>query len=116
MQTGLLADPETNYIQTTIAVNKNLDLLVGFQETNASMFISPRLAFRHADDLQGTLREIVKLGEGRGATSGVSWGDYSGSVVDGDNLLDLWTVQSIANERGRGETVIVRVPFGKSAK
>ncbi len=111
VQTGLLSDPQTSYIQTTIAVNKNLDVLVGFQETNANLYISPRLAFRRASDPPGTLREIVDLGEGKGATNGVSWGDYSGSVVDGDNLLDLWTIQSITDEKGKGDTIIVKVPF-----
>jgi hypothetical protein len=116
VQTGLLRGERTSYIQTTLAVNRNQDVLVGFQETNESMFISPRLAFRRAGDPTGTLREIVRLGEGRGATDGVAWGDYSGSVVDGDDLLDLWTIQSVANEQGRGETVIVRVPFADASK
>ena len=116
VQTGLISDTISSYIQTTLAVNKNQDVLVGFQETSKEMFISPRLAFRRAADPKGTLREIVKLGEGRAATRGTSWGDYSGSVIDGDNLLDLWTIQSIANERGRGSTIIVRVPFPKAAK
>ncbi|NRA97440.1 MAG: hypothetical protein HRU14_14665 [Planctomycetes bacterium] len=116
VQTGLISSPKSSYIQTTIAVNKNQDLLVGFQETSETMFISPRLAFRRAADPKGTLRKIVKLGEGKAATHGVSWGDYSGSVIDGDNLLDLWTVQSIADGRGRGDTVIVRVPFPKTTK
>ena len=111
VQTGLISDPKTSYIQTTIAVNKNLDVLVGFQETNENMYISPRLAFRKAGDPKGTLREIVKLGEGKGATNGTSWGDYSGSVVDGDNYLDLWTIQSITDTGGKGDTVIVKVPF-----
>lgn len=111
VQTGLISDPKTGYIQTTIAVNKNLDVLVGFQETNENMFISPRMAFREAGDPKGQLREIVKLGEGLAATNGVAWGDYSGSVVDGDNLLDLWTIQSIADQSGRGDTIIVKVPF-----
>ena len=116
VQTGLISDPKSSYIQTTIAVNKNQDVLVGFQETNEAMFISPRLAFRRAGDPKGTLREMVNLGEGQAATNGVAWGDYSGSVIDGDNLLDLWTVQSIADKRGRGDTVIVRVPFSKAGK
>jgi hypothetical protein len=116
VQTGLLRGERTSYIQTTLAVNRNQDVLVGFQETNESMFISPRLAFRRAGDPAGTLREIVRLGEGRGATDGVAWGDYSGSVADGDDLLDLWTIQSVANEHGRGETVIVRVPFADASK
>ncbi len=114
VQSGLIHDPATNYIQTTLAVNRNLDVLVGFQETNGEMFISPRLAFRRASDTPGTLREIVRLGEGQAATDGVAWGDYSGSVVDGDNLLDLWTIQSIAGADGRGDTVICRVPFEPS--
>ncbi len=111
VQTGLISDPESSYIQTTIAVNKNNDVLVGFQETSPNMYISPRLAFRLASDPPGQLREIVKLGEGQGATNGVAWGDYSGSVVDGDNLLDLWTVQSITDTTGKGDTVIAKVPF-----
>jgi len=110
-QTGLISDPKSSFIQTTIAVNKNLDVLVGFQETNEDMFISPRMAYRRARDPRGTLRKVVKLGEGQGATDGVAWGDYSGSVIDGDNRLDLWTVQSITDEKGKGDTVIAKAPF-----
>jgi hypothetical protein len=111
VQTGLISHPQRSYIQTTLAVNKNLDVLVGFQETGTDMFISPRLAFRIASDPAGKLREIISLGEGQGATDGTSWGDYSGSVCDGDNGLDLWTIQSITDADGKGDTVIVRVPF-----
>lgn len=111
VQTGLISDPESSYIQTTIAVNKKLDVLVGFQETNENMFISPRMAFRRAKDAPGTLRKIVKLGEGKNATAGGAWGDYSGSVIDGDNRLDLWTIQSIADDEGKGDTVIAKAPF-----
>ena len=32
VQTGLISNEKTNYIQTTIAVNKNNDVLVGFQD------------------------------------------------------------------------------------
>ncbi len=110
-QTGLIRSDTTNYIQTTIAVNKRKDVLVGFQEVNENSFISPRIAFRKRKDKAGTTRSIISVGEGRGATDGVAWGDYSGSMIDGDNRNDLWTIQSIANEKGRGETVIVKVPF-----
>jgi hypothetical protein len=112
-QTGLISDPDTNYIQTTIAVNKRLDVLVGFQETNENMYISPRMAFRRANDRRGELRPIVKLGEGKGATDGVAWGDYSGCAIDGDNRIDLWTIQSITDEEGKGDTVIAKAPFSR---
>jgi hypothetical protein len=113
IQTGLIKNDTSNYIQTTIAVNKKNDVLIGFQEVNENSFISPRFAYRKAKEKPGTVRKIISVGEGRGATDGTSWGDYSGSVIDGDNLLDLWTIQSIANEKGKGETVIVKVPFKK---
>ena len=116
VQTGLISDPKSSYIQTTLAVNKNLDVLVGFQETSADMYISPRLAFRLANDPPGQLRGIVKLGEGKAATNGVSWGDYSGSTVDGDNMTDLWTIQSITDSDGKGDTIIVKVPFKETPR
>jgi hypothetical protein len=110
VQSGRISHPQRSYIQTTIAVNRRLDVLVGFQETGPDMFISPRLAYRRATDPPGTLRPMISLGEGKAATEGGAWGDYSGSVVDGDNQLDLWTIQSIADETGRGDTVIAKVP------
>ena len=111
VQSGLISDPLKSYIQTTIAVNKKNDVIVGFQETSPTSFISPRVAWRKAGDRAGTLRPMVSLGEGVAATEGGAWGDYSGSCFDGDNLTDLWTIQSIANEKGRGGTVIAKIPF-----
>jgi len=113
IQTGIIKSDTSNYIQTTIAVNKKKDVLIGFQEVSANSFISPRFVFRKHKDPLGTVRPIVKAGEGEGATDGVAWGDYSGSIIDGDNLLDLWTIQSRANTKGKGETVIIKVPFSK---
>lgn len=110
VQSGLVSDEKNSFIQTTLAVNKRLDVLVGFQEAGPDMFVSPRFAYRRADDPKGTLRPTISLGEGRSATEGGAWGDYSGSVVDGDNLLDLWTIQSIADDEGRGDTVIAVLP------
>ncbi len=111
VQSGRISHPTNSYIQTTIAINKNEDMLIGFQETGPAMFISPRCAFRRADDPPATTREIIRLGEGEGATDGVSWGDYSGSTIDGDNLTDLWTIQSVTDKGGKGDAVIARIPF-----
>ena len=110
-QTGLIKSDTTNYIQTTIAVNKKNDVLIGFQEVNGNSFVSPRFTYRKAKDKKGTTREIIKVGEGIGAGDGAAWGDYSGSIIDGDNRMDLWTIQSRANEKGKAESVIIKVPF-----
>lgn len=116
VQSGRISHPENSYIQTTLAVNANEDVLVGFQETGPEMFISPRAAFRNKSDPPGKTSEVVNLGEGKAATKGGPWGDYSGSVIDGDNLNDLWTIQSIADKDGKGDTVIARFRFGKNEK
>jgi hypothetical protein len=113
IQTGLIKSDTTNYIQTTIAVNKKNDVLIGFQEVNDHSFISPRFTWRMAGDKKGTVRKIIKVAEGDAATDGDAWGDYSGSMMDGDNRMDLWTVQSRANEKGKAESIIVKVPFKK---
>ena len=112
-QRGLIKSDTTNYIQTTIGVNKKNNVLIGFQEVNSNSFVSPRFTFRKAKDKKGTTRNIIKVGEGTGAADGAAWGDYSGSIIDGDNRMDLWTVQSRANDKGKAESVIVKVPFKK---
>lgn len=109
LQSGELSHPVNSYIQTSIAVNKRNDVLVGFQETGPEMAISARCSVRLANDPVGTLRRIVNIREGIAPTEGGAWGDYSGSTIDGDNLSDLWTIQSFANEKGRGSTVIARI-------
>jgi hypothetical protein len=116
VQSGRLAHATNSYIQTTLAVNQNLDVLIGFQETGPEMFISPRCCHRLAGDAPGKTRPIISLGEGQGATDGQSWGDYSGSTMDGDNLLDLWTIQSITDKKGRGATVIAKLPIKPTKK
>jgi len=113
IQTGIIKSDTSNFIQTTIGVNKKKDVLIGFQEVNGNSFISPRFAYRKAKDALGTVRKIISVGEGEGAADGAAWGDYSGTIIDGDNLLDLWTIQSRANIKGKGETVIIKVPFSK---
>lgn len=113
VKTGLINNDSSNFIKTTVAVNKKNDVLVEFQEANSNSFISPRVAYRMGKDKLGTIREIISLGEEKSATDGVSWGDSSDSNIDGGNLNDLWTIQSITNEKGKEETVIAKLPFGK---
>ena len=116
VQTGSISDPKRSYIQSSLAVNKREDVIVGFQETGDDMFISPRFAWRSASDAKGKLRPMVSIGEGQAATEGGAWGDYSGCARDGGDGLDLWTVQSVADAAGKGDTVIAKVPVATFEK
>ncbi len=111
IQSGIIADQISSFIQTTIAVNKENDVLIGFQQTGPNSFISPRFAYRSAQDKKGEIRQVISAGEGEGYSVVEPWGDYSGSIIDGDNLFDLWTTQSVVSKKGKGETVIIKVPY-----
>jgi hypothetical protein len=108
IQSGTLKHAKNSFIQTTLAVNKRNDVLVGFQATGPDQWVSARFATRLAADPLGQLRPITRFGEGLAATAGGPWGDYSGSTIDGDNLTDLWTVQSVADKEGKGDALIAR--------
>ncbi|MCF7734123.1 MAG: hypothetical protein K9N23_20735 [Akkermansiaceae bacterium] len=110
VQSGEVAHPVNSYIQVTLAVNPRGDVLLGFQETGPDMFISPRCTLHKAGDPAGSTRKVVSLGEGKGATDGMAWGDYSGSVVDADDPDTFWTIQSITDDQGKGDTVIAKIP------
>ncbi|WP_145199694.1 hypothetical protein [Planctomycetes bacterium Poly30] len=110
-QRGLIASDTSSYIQPTLAVNERLDVLVSFQETSPEMFIGTRVAWRRGDDVPGTLRAIGATGEGEGVNRSKTPLDYSACCIDGDNGLDLWTIQGLTDPRHKGHTVVVRVPF-----
>jgi hypothetical protein len=103
LQQGVLTNKNTNYIQPTIAINKRGDMAIGFQETNSEINISARAAFRLNNDALGTLHPVINVASGNctyekinSKEPNLAWGDYSSSVVDGDNGIDFWFAQTIA--------------------
>ncbi|HJU53890.1 MAG TPA: proprotein convertase P-domain-containing protein [Pyrinomonadaceae bacterium] len=103
-QRGRVDDPTGAkfYAFPSIAVNKNSDVLVGYSRFSSQQYASANYAFRAAADPVNTLGTEVVLkagaapyfkdfGGGRNR-----WGDYSNTVVDPLNDLDLWTIQEHA--------------------
>lgn len=93
------------YAFPSIAVNEQSDVLIGFSRFGANQYASANYAFRDADDPVDTLRlnAVLKAGEdpyvrliGSGASASNRWGDYSATVVDPRNDLDMWTLQEYA--------------------
>lgn len=105
VQRGRLDDAtgKTFYAYSSIAPNRNNDLLLGYSSFSEQQYPSAGYAFRAAGDPSGTLRAAALLKAGESAytkTFGSGrnrWGDYSASAVDPANDTDLWTIQEYAS-------------------
>jgi len=105
LQRGLVDDPTANrfYAFPSIAVNKNNDVMVGYSRFRAFSYASAGYSFRAASDPPSTVRAdvVFKAGEAPYYKSSATdnknrWGDYSNTVVDPVNDLDMWTIQEYA--------------------
>jgi uncharacterized repeat protein (TIGR01451 family) len=93
----------TFYVYPSIAVNANNDVLIGYSRFSASQYASANYSFRQSCNAANTLQSdaVLKAGEGPYYKIGVTsqknrWGDYSSTVVDPANDLDMWTIQEYA--------------------
>jgi len=97
------ASGATFYAYPSIAVNANSDVLIGYSRFSASQYASANYSFRLSCNAANTLQSdtVLKPGEGPYYKIGVvsqknRWGDYSSTVVDPANDLDMWTIQEYA--------------------
>ncbi|HNH82807.1 MAG TPA: hypothetical protein PL157_10585 [Acidobacteriota bacterium] len=103
IQRIVLEDPTSKlfFAFPSLAVNKNNDVLIGYSRFSPDQFASANFVFRGGTDPLNTLRDdtVLKNGEDVYIKSGGGenrWGDYSSTVVDPVNDLDMWTVQEFA--------------------
>ena len=91
-----------SYAFPSIAVNSVDDVLLGFSRFSPTTYASAAYAFRSKSDPTNTMQyeQVFKAGEAPYfKTFGGfrnRWGDYSGTVVDPANDLDMWTIQEYA--------------------
>ncbi len=104
LQNGRIDDATGNnfYAFPSIAVNKFNDALLAFSCFAETRFASACYAFRKASDAPNTFQDVATLKEGLAkyyktfAGTVNRWGDYSATVVDPVNDVDLWTIQEYA--------------------
>jgi len=105
LQNGRIDDTLGNnfYAYPSIAVNKFGDALLGFSCFAGTRFASACYAFRKSTDAPGTFQDVATLRAGLASYYKIftgtrnRWGDYSASVVDPVNDVDLWTIQEYAS-------------------
>jgi uncharacterized protein (TIGR03437 family) len=99
-QFGRIDDPTAVnfYAYPSIAVNKNNDVLIGFNRFSVEQFPSADFVFRAGTDPMNAMGPdtVIKAGEGlyvSTKSSGNRWGDFSGTVLDPLDDLTFWTIQ-----------------------
>ncbi|HJW14613.1 MAG TPA: PKD domain-containing protein, partial [Thermoanaerobaculia bacterium] len=96
------ATGQTFYAYSSIAPNRDNDVLLGYTTYSLQQYPSAGYSFRAASDPPGALRADALLKAGESVyvkTFGGSrnrWGDYSLTAVDPANDTDLWTIQEYA--------------------
>lgn len=96
------AGSATDYAYPSIAVNALADVLIGYSTFSATQHPGAGYSFRMAGDAAGTMRSPVVLQAGAatydktGGSGANRWGDFSSTVVDPANDLDMWTLQEYA--------------------
>lgn len=105
IQRGRVDDPSATYMYAypSIGVNSAADVLVGFTRFSASEHPSAGMAFRFGTDPLNLMRDETIYKDGQATyvvtdTGGLNrWGDYSATVVDPLNDVDLWTIQEVSS-------------------
>jgi hypothetical protein len=91
------------YAYPSIAVNTQNDAVLGYSSFSANQFAGANYSIRLAADSLNTMRSdaVLKAGEAiYYKTFGGPenrWGDYSNTIVDPSNDLDIWTIQEYAS-------------------
>lgn len=108
----------TNFGYPSIAVNKFRDVLVGYSFFPTNGYASAGYSFHACNDPAGSMQSPFRFKNGtqpywkEDARGRNRWGDYSATVVDPGNDVDLWTIQEFAtnyvgtltNKSGRWST------------
>jgi hypothetical protein len=103
-QMSRVQDPSgvIQYAYPSIAVNARNDALLGYSRFSPTQYASADYSFREHSDALNTMRSnrVLKSGEAPYfKTYGASrnrWGDFSATVVDPVNDVDMWTIQEYA--------------------
>lgn len=92
------------YAFPSLAVNRCNDVLIGYSSFSPNIYASGSYSFRFGDDPPNVMHDptLLKAGEAPYFKSGLAfpprnrWGDYSATMVDPLNDLDMWTIQEYA--------------------
>jgi hypothetical protein len=120
LEEGLIADPNQDIYMGSIAVNEFGDIVVGFNESSVSQFVS---SYAVAGT---TVNSVTTFGDPILLKAGVApyelggnppfparWGDYSATTVDPSDPFHFWTIQEWASGQFQWSTEVSEIIFGE---
>jgi hypothetical protein len=122
LQEGLIADPVLDVFMGSIAVNACNDVVIGFNQSGTSQFVS---AYAVAG---ATIHNVTTFGVPLLLKSGVArydvtggailarWGDYSATVVDPRHPFTFWTFQEWPSAQDVWSIQITELKLHKSGE
>lgn len=109
LQSGIIEDPELDFLYPSVAVDGFGDVVIGFSASSATLVPSAFAVL--GETVAGTTRfgEPISVLPGSAPLSGsgvLRFGDYSATVADPSDPTLFWTFQEIGGEYGYGSVAI----------
>jgi hypothetical protein len=120
LQEGLVDDPACDYLNPSLAVDRDGNIGLGCTRTSEKEFPSVYVMMHAASDPPGSMGAPVLAVPGttyyrlkEPGRFGLAWGNYSTTCVDPSNPKLLWTCQEYANSTVDGQWCTAWVAFGR---
>ena len=116
LQEGLIADTELDFYYGSIAVNKFDDVVIGFNGSGESQFVSSYAVAGRTFSGITTFSNPLRLKPGVSSYQvGTSnrWGDYSATVIDPADPYTFWTFQEFVSSEDIWSTQITQLLVGQ---
>jgi hypothetical protein len=115
LQEGLIADPNQDVYMGSIAVNEFNDVVIGFNMSSTSQFVSSYAVLGPTVNGVTTFNQplLLQAGVARDEVTGgapvTRWGDYSATVVDPTDPFTFWTFQEWVSAENIWSTQITQL-------
>jgi fibronectin type 3 domain-containing protein len=98
LQQGRIQDATgtLQYAYPSLAVNGNNDVLIGYSRFSSGQYAGANYSLHANFDAINTTRDDTVLKAGENTYGHGRWGDYSATVIDPANDVDIWTIQEYA--------------------
>ena len=111
LQSSTIGDPDRDYYYPSIAVNQFGNVVIGFNRSGLTEFVSSYAVVGNTIDGVTTFSSpiLLKSGVANYSLGNKRWGDYSATTVDPNDPSIFWTIQAVASAPNTWSTQITEI-------